>query len=595
MTTVLHRLAQWADEAPRAPAQRYKSKGAWKTITAREYADRVYFLALFFESKGITSADCGAILSYNCPEWVHTDLALLLAGIKSAGLYPNSTAKDISYILDLTGAAVLGVQNKEYFQKVLGEDGHGKLSESVRLILVFDGDTSISPKAVAYKDAIAEGKKLAAKAGSKSMSDYLKKLDPTSGAFMIFTSGTTGNPKGALLSHDNLAFTSDMVAKCWNLPMSNGSMFSFLPLCHIAEKLQSIGVGLTQRYVVNFATKFDNVGAELPEAQPTLLLCVPRLWEKMMEGVLTKVSRGTGLKKHLAVWALAVGERVATAKFSGKTPNPLDLIQLKVADKLVLTKIRQALGLAKATLLASGAAPLPAQVSRWFRIFGLEIFECYGLTESTGVICVTEPGVDSAGTVGKPVPGFDFKLAEDGEILTKGRNVFVAYFKDEVSTASTLQDGWLHTGDLGEWTAKGLMRIRGRKKEIMKTSGGKMIAPAPIEEKIKTDPSISQVCMVGDNRKYISALITLSEACIADVQAKRTSKGGVVTDAALLKEVSAHIDVVNKSLASFEQVKKFTVIDREFSIAEGEMTPTLKMKRNVIESRFKAIIDQMYE
>ena len=342
--------------------------------------------------------------------------------------------------------------------------------------------TPVSPKAIAYEAALAEGKKLAAAPGAKTFEDYLKKIDPKAAAFMIYTSGTTGNPKGALLSHDNLAFTSDLVVKQWQLPFAHGSLFSFLPLCHIAEKLQCVGVGISQRYTVNFCTKFDNVSIELPEVQPTMLLCVPRLWEKMMEGVMHKVEKGKGAKKKLAVWALGVGASVAAAKFSGRMANPLDLLQLKLADKLVLSKVRHALGLAHADALASGAAALPPHVSRWFRSLGLEILEDFGQTESTGVICMTERGVESAGTVGKAVSGIDVKIAEDGEILTRGRHVFVGYFKDDASTASTLEGGWLHTGDLAEVTDKGLIRIRGRKKEILKTSGGKMVAPLPIEE-----------------------------------------------------------------------------------------------------------------
>lgn len=594
MPTVLHRLARWAESDPQSSAQRFKKDGAWKDISAREYRDRVHHLALFFESHGMTPQDVSCILSPNCPQWVHVDLAALLLGTKSAGLYPNSTAKDIAYILNHTEARFLATKDKEFFGKLKSDKGEFGLPDRVKLVLVFDGDTSISPKAVSYEAALAEGRKLAAAPGAKTFEDYLKKIDPKVAAFMIYTSGTTGSPKGALLSHDNLAYTSDAVVKNWKLPFAKGSLFSFLPLCHIAEKLQCVGVGITQRYTVNFCTKFDNVSIELPEVQPTLLLCVPRLWEKMVEGVMHKVERGKGAKKLLAQWALAVGERVAAAKYSGRMASPLDLIQLRIADKLVLSKVRHALGLAHADALASGAAALPPHVSRWFRSLGLEILEDFGQTESTGVICMTERGVESAGTVGKPVEGLETQLASDGEILTRGRHVFVGYFKDDASTASTLEGGWLHTGDLAEITDKGLYRIRGRKKEILKTSGGKMIAPLPIEEQLKAAPIISQVCIVGDGRKYLSALITLSEAKTAELKAKGGSASKVITDSAVISEVRKYIDELNSQLASFEQLKKFSVLANEFSIADGEMTPTLKMKRNVIEERYRDVIDQMY-
>ncbi|MEO7162325.1 MAG: AMP-binding protein, partial [Bdellovibrionia bacterium] len=427
MTTILHSLVDWAQKKPSAIAQRYVESGQWKQITAREYADRVYALALFLESKGMTTEDISVIVSYNCPEWVHLDLAPMLIGAKSAGAYPNSTSKDIHFILNHTETRFLFVQNKEYFKKIVGEQGDAGLPARIKLIIVFDGDTSISPKAVSYKDALAEGKKLAVVKNAKKLSDYLAQLDPQKGAFLIYTSGTTGSPKAAVLSHDNLVFAIQTVQKRWELSVGTESVFSFLPLCHIAEKLQNVGAGIYLNYTVSFASKFENVAAELPQVNPTLLLCVPRLWEKMMEGVLAKVAGATGVKKELAEWALKVGARVAEIRFSGQSVNLIDHAQLKIADRLVLGNIRKALGLSKTYVAASGAAMLPLHVCRWFRSIGLEIMEDYGQTETAGVLCLTERHVDSAGTVGKPADNTEFKIAADGEILTKGRHVFIGY------------------------------------------------------------------------------------------------------------------------------------------------------------------------
>ncbi len=585
MPTILHRLNRWVQEAPKAAAQGYKDGGNWKSITSQEMRDRIYYLALFLESRGINPQEIGCILSGNCPEWVHIDLAIMLTGAKAAGLYPNSTSKDILYVLNHTEATVLAVRNAEFFHKIVDENGKPALPDRIRLLLVIDGDTSVHPKAVSYAQALAEGKKIAQSGKAPSFEQHLAKIDPVAGAFLIYTSGTTGNPKGALLSHDNLVYTSDLAANTWKLPFARGTLFSFLPLCHIAEKLHNEGVGISQRYEVKFATKFDNVGIELPEAQPTLLLCVPRVWEKFMEGVLAKVESSPAPRRKLAKWALDVGARVAAARYGGTWPSVSDLIQHRIAEKLVLSKIRKAMGLGRAELMASGAAALPAHVSRWFRCLNLEILEDFGQTESTGVICMTESGVEMAGTVGRAVQGVEVKIASDGEVLCRGRNVFVGYFKNPEATAEVLKDGWLHTGDLGEVTEKGLIRIRGRKKEILKTSGGKMIAPLPIEEKLKASPFIGQVCLVGDNRKFISAIITPSESALKDFKQK-----GAEINAAIKQAV----DEINQGLASYEQIKKFTVIPREFSIVDGEMTPTLKMKRNVIEKRFKDLIDKMY-
>jgi len=596
MSTVMHRLSKWADDTPDAPAQRFKRDGAWTSLTAREYRDRMFHLALFLESRGIGRGDGGAILSYNCPQWVHLDLATLLLGARSAGIYPNATTKDIHYVMEHTEARVVGVQNRDYFDKITAGGGDAALPERVDLIIVFDDDASVHPKAVAYSEAVAEGRRIAQAGEGTPLEAMLAALRPREDSFLIYTSGTTGNPKGALLCHDNLTFTSDLVAKYWKLPYAKGSLFSFLPLCHIAEKLQSVGVGISQRYLVNYCTRFDQVSAELVEVQPSLLLSVPRLWEKMMEGVIAKVEAGEGLKKKLPSWALGVGSRVAVAKYQGGQPALSDRLQLPLADKLVLSKIRHALGLGNAEILASGAAALPAHVSRWFRALGLDILEDYGQTESTGVITMTEPGVESAGTVGKPLPGMDLRIAEDGEILSRGRHVFIGYYKDDAATAQALEDGWLHTGDLGQIDDRGLLRIRGRKKEIMKTSGGKMVAPLPIEERLKAAPMIGQVCMVGDGRKFLAALITLEESRLAQITVRlgAVSPEGVVVDESVLSEVRWHVDELNKGLAQYEQIKRFTVIGREFSIDLGEMTPTLKMKRNVIEDRLKHVIDAMY-
>ncbi len=595
MLTILHHLAAWADSDPSSIAQSYKSGGRWKSISAKEFRDRVYWLALFLESRGLVQKDITTIFSFNCPEWVHFDLATLLVGAKAAGIYPNSAAKDVNYILNHTESRILAVQNKEYFQKIAGSPEG--LPSQIELILVFDGDTTLSPKAVSYADALAQGKKLASAKSAKSMKAYLAALNPRSGAFMIYTSGTTGNPKAAVLSHDNLVYAIEVGAKNWKMKPGEGdSIFSFLPLCHVAETLQNFGAGIYLRCNVNFASKFENVSTELPEVQPTILLCVPRLWEKMMEGVNAKLESATGVKKILANWAMSVGAKNSDALLFGGKISLLDQIQQKIADQLILSKVREALGLKRAKVMVSGAAPLPVHVCKWFRGLGLELVEVFGQTETTALITMTNRGVDCAGTVGKPVPGLDVKIAEDGEILTRGRHVFLGYFKDEAATEKVLEGGWLHTGDLGEFDKRGLIKIKGRKKEILKTSGGKMVAPLPIEEALKSSPIISQVCMVGDGRKFLTALITLTETKLKELaKSNGTLRNTVITSPAVIEEVKKYVDQINSSLASYEQIKRFAVLSKEFSIDTGEMTPTLKMKRNVIEMRYKDIIETFYE
>ena len=598
MKTIIHRLAAWAESDPFAVAQRYKNgEGQWKEITAQEYCNRVYWLALYLESQGFTSNDTGTIFSYNTPAWVHLDLAALLLKGKSAGIYPNSTPKDVQYILNHTESRFLSVQNEGYYQKIIGKGSAGALPLVLKHILVFEGDASFSPLAVSYDQALKEGKRLSTLAGSKTLKQYLDALDPDAPAFMIYTSGTTGTPKGALLSQDNIVYTVDLGTSHWGLPRGLGSLFSFLPLCHIAEKIQNIGAGISLRYTVSFCSSFDRVSQELPEVEPSLLLCVPRLWEKMMEGVMSKVAQSPLHRKLLVEWAFSVGRKTAEARYAKRALSFTETMQWQLADRLVLSQVRKALGLGAARALCSGAAALPAHVAKWFHSLGLEIMEVFGQTESTGVICLTVPGEDSAGTVGRSVQGIELKLASDGEVLFRGRNVFKAYFKDPAATAQVVdQEGWAHTGDLAEFDSRGLIRIKGRKKEILKTSGGKMVAPLPIEEALKASPWVSQVCLVGDGRKFISALITLSEAKKAELLASdQALEGPIITSPQVLQEVNHSIQSLNQNLASYEQIKKFAVLSHEFSIDTGEMTPTLKMKRNVIESHYQGVINQFYE
>ncbi|MBI2520190.1 MAG: AMP-binding protein [Bdellovibrio sp.] len=576
MDTVLHRLKSWADEHPEDIAQRYKQKGEWCNITAKEYCQRVFWLAIFLQSKGFNASDVGAILSYNCPEWVHLDLAPLLLGGKSAGLYPNASFNDISYVLKDTQCKLLSLQNKLYFDKATHQ-GQVPLPSHIKIVLVFEGDASFCAQGVSYAQALEEGKKLAE---SLQLQDYLDRLDPKHGAFLIYTSGTTGNPKGALLSHDNLAYASSIAMPVWGITKRMGNTFSFLPLCHIAEKIQNIGAGLTCQLRVDYCSGFENIAAELGEVRPVLLLSVPRLWEKMVEGVRQKLSTATGLKKVLAEWAIQTGQRVAQKKYRGQALSLFDEWQLFFANRLVLSKIKKAMGLDQVKLAASGAASLPAYVANWFAGLGINILEVYGQTESTGLISMTRPGVDSAGTVGLPVPNTDFKIMEDGEICTKGRHVFLGYYNKAEATNETIIDGWLHSGDLGKMDEKGLLKIVGRKKEIMKSSGGKMVAPVPIEDKIKTSPWVAQACMVGDGRKYFSMLLTLPE--------------GVKLNPEVEQAINKKIEEVNQELAGYEQIKYCKILANDFSIERGEMTPTMKMKRAAIEKNYKSDIDSMY-
>ncbi len=594
MSTLLHELFHWGQQFPDAPAQRFKESGSWKTITAREYADRVYYMASYLESQGFQASDVSVIFAYNSPEWVHVDLGMVLLGGKSSGLYPNSSLADIQYILNHTQAKVLAVQNRDYYLKITGPNEENPLPNHIEKVIVFDGDTSMSSKAVAYEEAIALGKKSAA---DKNPKRFLDRLDKDAGSFLVYTSGTTGSPKGVMVSLDNLGFVSQGAINVWDLPVGEGDLFSFLPLCHVAEKEHGIGVGILGHFCVSFCSTFENLATEIVEIQPKLLLSVPRLWEKMMEGVKKKLDQAPATKKKLAHWAMGVARHYMNEKIkSGGSVGLSDVIQYRLADRLVLRKVRHALGLAKAELTASGAAALSPHVVEWFRGLGLRILNTMGQSECAGAYTYEDLKNEGIGTCGVPLPGAEIKIAQDGEILTRGRHVFKGYYKNEEATNEVLREGWLHTGDLGEFNEKGHLVIRGRKKEVMKTSGGKLVAPLPIEEKIKQCDFISQVCMVGDGKKYFSALITLTEETIEQLKDRPEAVENdlVVVDSKIIEPIQRQIEKVNAQLANYEKVKNFTVLAKEFSIDAGEMTPTMKMKRNVVEEHYSEIIDKMY-
>lgn len=538
---------------------------------------------------GLSQEDICVIFSYNCPEWVYTELSLVLLGAGSAGLYPNLSGKDIHFILQDTKARVVVVQNSQYYERILAEGM--ALPNFVEKILVLEGESNFSDKAISYREAKETGMKLAEERNPVS---FLEQMDVHRRAYLIYTSGTTGNPKGAMLSQDNFLFISQCLVEFMKLPQ-RGSSFSFLPLCHIAEKLQNLGLGLCCRNTVHFCHDFKEAATELQEVQPELFLGVPRVWEKMMEVVSQKIEEAPRLRRLLAQWAMEMGARESLYLYSHKKMPWYSILMLKIADKLVLNKIRKALGLSKATLCASGAAALPAHVNQWFRGLRIHIYEAFGQTESSGVICVTPHAIDCLGTVGIPLPQIEFRLSEEGEILSRGKHIFLGYYKQEESTKLALQDGWLHTGDLGNISANGLVKIVGRKKEIIKTSGGKMIAPVPVEEKIKLSAIVSQACVVGEGRKYLVALVTLKDHYIQKLLSEnRLEHDFIVQDKETIEKIQEAISQANEILSCYEKIKYFTILRNDFQIQTGELTPTMKLRRKEVESRYRKIIDQMY-
>ncbi|MGH9037950.1 MAG: AMP-dependent synthetase/ligase, partial [Acidimicrobiia bacterium] len=409
----------------------------------------------------------------------------------------------------------------------------------------------------------------------------------------IYTSGTTGRPKAVMLTHDNLAWTAARAADLVGATPAD-RVLSYLPLSHIAEQMFTIHLPAVTGSSVYYAESIDKLLENLLEVRPTAFFGVPRVWEKFQAGVAAKLAEATGPKAKLAQQAMAVGRQVIGRHNRGLEPALTVQAQYKAFQKLVYHKVQAALGLDQARLCASGAAPVAEEVLQFFAGFDLPIYEVYGQSEDSGPTTFNAPGHTRFGTVGPPFPGVEVKIAGDGEILVRGRNVFAGYYKDPDATAEALEDGWLHSGDLGEFDADGFLTITGRKKDITITAGGKNVAPALIEGGLKNHPLVSEAVVIGDRRKYLTVLLALDAEAAGRFMADRGLSGRPGDNDAVKAEVEKALDAVNTELARVEQVKKFTILARELSMAEGELTPTLKVKRNVVHDHFTAEIEAMY-
>jgi long-chain acyl-CoA synthetase len=437
-----------------------------------------------------------------------------------------------------------------------------------------------------------------AKAENVSPDDFharIEGLEPTQCATMIYTSGTTGPPKAVMLSQRNLVWTADIANQIAKIGPEDSSL-SYLPLSHIAEQMFTIHIPIVTGGQIYYAESIDRLRDNLSEVRPTVFFGVPRIWEKFHDGIAAKLQEATGVKAKLASWALDVGRRVTAVRSEGKEPTGLLAMQYELARRLVFDKVKAAVGLDRARICVSGAAPVAKEVLEFLGSLDLIILEVYGQSEDSGPTTFNRPDRFRLGTVGPPLPGVEVETRDDGEVCVRGPNVFLGYFKDPAATTEALIDGWLHSGDLGEFDDDGFLRITGRKKDLIITAGGKNIAPKNIEQALKNHPLINEAVVVGDRRKYLSALLTLD----GDGLAAWARERGLDVDAArkgeeLQKELQRAVDEVNLHLARVEQVKRFTVLPRDLTIDAGELTPTLKVKRNVVMEHFSDEIERLYE
>jgi len=577
-------------------AIRFKEYGIWHRVTWREYREEVEKVAAALLAFGLRPQENIAVLAENRPEWLYGHLGIMTAGGVTCGIYPTSAPEQITYLLNHSEARLIFVENEEQLDKVLAIAGETR----VERIVVWDakGLWGFTDERVTFfADFVKQGQAFA-EAHPHAVAERCESLEPADTAMIIYTSGTTGPPKGAMLTHGSILWVTEAFLSV-NPTRPDDEVVSYLPFAHIYENLISVFGPLRVGYVVNFVESLDTLFQNLREVSPTYFASVPRIWEKLASTVELRMDDSTWLKRRLYRAAVAIGRRYARAKLAGR-PIPLgSRLAYRLASWAVLAPLKRRLGFERTRIAVCGAAPASPELFEYYHALGIPLVEGYGQTESTGVISVNRVERPRVGTVGEPIPGIEVALSDDGEILTRGRHVFKGYFKDPELTAQTIdRDGWLHTGDVGAWE-DGYLKIMDRKKDIIITAGGKNITPAYIENKLKFSPYIQDAVVIGERRRYLVALILIDEDNVTkfaqDHRIPFTTFQDLTQNPQIVRLIEDEVEKVNKTLSQVEAVKKVALLPRRFYAEEGDVTPTMKVKRRALETRYADVIRDLYE
>jgi long-chain acyl-CoA synthetase len=587
--TLPGRLAVFAQHWPQRVALREKHRGLWRAFSWHEYLSQVLAVAAALEAHGLHAGDTIAIISDNRPEWLFADLGAQAAGVLSAGVYVTNPPADVAYVLNHCRARVVVCEDQEQIDKVLGSPE--PLPHLQRIVVIDPEGTREyrDPRLTTWAEFIAPTLPRAREHAPTETHARFAALDATQPAVIVYTSGTTAQPKGALLTAAQMLSMSGTYFEELG-GSEDDTLLSYLPLCHVAEKIFSQFTPLTSGATVHFGESLDTVRQDLVEVSPTIFLGVPRIWEKIHAGVEVAIRNTSPEKRALYRWAIAVAQR--HHRDGGAR------IRRWLADRLVLRALRERLGLARVRLAVSGAAPIAPELIHWFHAIGVPILEGWGLSESCGISHVNLPNAYRIGTVGRALRGVECRLDADGEILIKGPHIFAGYLHNEAATREAITDGWLHTGDLGEVDADGYLRIVGRKKEILINAGGKNLSPAKIENALKTSPYIKEAAAVADGRAFTSALIQIEGELVGDWAMRQgltyTSFEDLAGKAEVVKLIDGEVRRINESLARVEQVRAFRLLPKELHQDDGEMTATQKLKRRIVYEKFAGLIEEMY-
>jgi len=573
---------------------KHKVEGKFVGISYDQLKDETDSFAFGLASLGVIKDDKIAIIAENRPEWVYSDFAILGLAAIDVPLYPSLTSDSVEFILNNCEAKGIIVSTKFQLNKVMKIRDKCKFLKFIILLNEKDYDSNI--KELYTFSKVQELGGSFKKSHPSLLKDNLANINPDDVCTIIYTSGTTGEPKGVVLTHKNILSNVQAALDCF--PITKDDIFlSFLPLCHIFERMAGYYTAFAAKCVVHYAESIETVAQNLVEVKPTIMTTVPRLFERIHSKIIKNVDAQPEKKQKIFYWAMEIGSQYQKAKRTGRVPITLS-IKHKVADKLVFKKLQEKTG-GNLRFFISGGAALPRDLGEFFEAIGIVIVEGYGLTESSPVIAANRVEHYKFGTVGKPFPGVEIKIASDGEILAKGTNIMQSYYKNKKETESTIKDGWLHTGDIGVFDADGFLMITDRKKHLFKTSAGKYIAPTPIESMFLASKYIDQFMLIGDRRMFLTALIVPDFEAVkeyADSHKIQYSKvEDLVKDEEIYKMLNKEMDQFQKKLANYERVRKFVLLDRPFTIESGEITPSLKIKRKYVEERYGDLIDQMYQ
>jgi long-chain acyl-CoA synthetase len=577
-------------------ALREKHLGVWRAISWREYGERARHTGLGLVALGLRPRDVVSIMADNRPEWLYADLGTLSAGAVTNGIYTTDSARQVEYIVNDSSTRFFFAANEEQLDKILAV--RDRCPDLVKIIVFdMDGLHGFRDEQVMPFDALLE-------LGARYERDHPGALDelveltrPEDLAILVYTSGTTGPPKGAMLSHRNILFQlgqADFIAEV----REGDQQLSFLPLCHIAERTVTVFFPLASGATVNFAESLDTVPENLREVGPALFFAVPRIWEKFYSAVALRMREATLLGKWAYRWAIGLGMDRAERRLAGTPAGAGRRVLYRLADFLVLDNIKRSLGLHRVRGAATGAAPIAPELIKWYLALGIDMREVYGQTENCGMATAMPADRIVLGTVGVARPDTEVRISPEGEILLRGPHVFMGYLNQPEKTAQTIVNGWLHTGDVGTVDSDGFLRITDRMKDIIITAGGKNVTPSEIENQLKFSPFISDAVVIGEQRRFLSCLIMLDHETVAQYAQERNVPFTNFASLCRAREVQdliwSEVERVNRQFARVETIKKFRLIEQILTPEDEELTPTMKLKRTFVNVKYKNLIDAMY-